>query len=315
MKDRAVSFLSRLYLKVSRWPRAVVVTLHRVGGGAAITPDHLRTQFEFLARHYDMVLPSQLRRSGSKRGVAVITVDDSHEDVYQHLFPVAKALNIPLTICVPTDFFFRRAWLWFDQLYWTLEHARHTRHIEVGGQRVAIDDRRSIDWLKKFLKSQLPHARSETLRAAAEQVGCVVPDEPVGGYRPVSIDEMRRMMSSGLIEIASHTETHTIATVLSDDELRRELVNSKREIEAFSGQAVKTFCYPNGHIGDFDQRTTDLVKETGYQIALTSVEGVNHLDDLDPYTVMRIHTHPRRGVFERRASGLGEWYQRFQGQS
>ncbi len=315
MKDRAVSLLSRLYLSVSRWPRAVVVTLHRVGGGSSITSDHLRAQFEFLANHYDMILPSQLRKRSSKRGVAVVTVDDSHQDVYQHLFPVAKAFNVPLTICVPTDFFLRRQWLWFDQLYWTLGQASPTRHIEVSGKRLAVTDRAAIDWLKKFLKAQLPQDRNQTLREVAAQIGCVVPAEPVDGYRPVAIDEMRQMMSSGLIEIASHTETHTIATVMSDHDLRRELVDSKRELEVFSGREVDTFCYPNGHIGDFDQRTTRLVQEAGYKMALTSVEGINRLDALDPYTVMRIHTHPRQGVFERRASGLGQWFQRFQVQT
>lgn len=308
MKDRAVSLLSRLYLSVSRWPRAVVVTLHRVGGGSSITSDHLRAQLEFLARHYDMIRPSQLRACGSKRGVAMVTVDDSHQDVYHHLFPVAKAFNVPLTICVPTDFFFRRQWLWFDQLYWTLKQADSSHTIEVSGRSLAVGDRASIDWLKRFLKSQPPPARNEILRGLAAQIGCMVPEEPVDGYRPVALDEMRQMMSSGLVEIASHTETHTIATVMPDDDLRRELANSKKELEAFSGREVSTFCYPNGHIGDFDQRTTRLVQEAGYKLALTSVEGTNRLDALDPYTVMRIHTHPRQGVFERRASGLGDWY-------
>lgn len=314
MKDRAISLLSRVYLKVNRRPRAVVVTLHRIGGDSSITTDHLRRQFQFLARHYDMILPSQLREVGSTRGVAMVTVDDSHQDVYQHLFPVAQALGVPLTICVPTDFFFRRQWLWFDQLYWTLKHAASTRDVEVEGRRVALGDRGSVDWLKKLLKAQLPEIRSRTLRSVAEQIGCVVPDEPVDGYRPVSLEEMNTMMASGLVEIASHTESHTIATIMPDSDLQRELVNSKEELESFVGQEIRTFCYPNGHRGDFDHRTTRLVQEAGYDVALTSVEGINRLDALDPYTVMRIHTHPRQGVFERRASGLGDWYQRFQEQ-
>lgn len=312
MKDRAISLLSRLYLKVSWWPRMVAVTYHRVGPGTTTTRAHLRAHLEFLVRHYDVLVPSRLHSVRSKRGAAVVTVDDCHQDIYHHLFPVAKALNVPLTICVPTDFFFRRQWLWFDQVYWMLNHARPGCEVEVKEKRLVVGNRRSLDWLKTFLKSQLPQGRSETLRSLSEQIGCSVPDEPVDVYQAVTPDQMREMLSSGLVEIASHTLTHTIATVMSDADLQRELVTSKEELESFSGREVATFCYPNGHAGDFDQRTTRLVKAAGYKMALTSVEGINRLNAMDPYTVMRIHAHPRQGIFERRASGLGELYRRFQ---
>ena len=68
------------------------------------------------------------------------------------------------------------------------------------------------------------------------------------------------------ISIESHTVTHRSMTDLSDDELRKELVDSKKLIEERLGKKVNYIAYPTGtynlHIGQ-------LVREAGYQAAFT----------------------------------------------
>jgi peptidoglycan/xylan/chitin deacetylase (PgdA/CDA1 family) len=113
------------------------------------------------------------------------------------------------------------------------------------------------------------------------------------------------MQETGLLEICSHTLTHPIVSRLDDDELSLELVASKTQLEATFGQKVRAFGYPNGETSDFDARTRRAVTDAGYDMAFTSIEGVNYGSRMDWLALRRVHAHPRTAVFAKLASGLG----------
>lgn len=313
MKQKIISLASRAHLQISRVPQLVAMTFHRVGGKQPITPGHIRHHMAFLAKHYEMITPSRLATGKIPARGAMVTIDDSHRDLYEHIFPVAQSLNVPITICVPTDYFLRNRWLWFDQLYWILERVATGAEAQIDGQWMRVGDVESIATIKGILKRKMPADRDSALASLAQQLICVPPPAPMDGYEPVLPDEMREMLASGLVEICAHTVSHTIATVLPDQELKRELSQCKEELEKFSGRKVVSFCYPNGETGDFDDRTTQAVRATGFSAALTSVEGINRMNGLDPYRILRIHAHPQTSTFEKEASGLGELRRRLAG--
>lgn len=267
----------------------------------------------FLARHYEVVSPSQLVSGNFAKHAAMVSIDDCHRDTYEYIFPVAQSLGIPITTCVPTDYFLRNRWLWFDMLYWMLERTTAGRTIVLEGRTWQTGDVESIAGLKEFLKRQTPVERDSNVGAIARQLGLLPPPMPVDGYEPVSQSEMRDMLASGLVEICAHTVTHTIATALPDNAFRAELKQCKDELEAYSGREVRSFCYPNGDRGDFDERTKLAVRQAGFRLALTSVPGINRRDDYDPYRILRIHAHGHKSTFEKDASGLGEWQHRLRG--
>lgn len=313
MKQKLISLASRAYLKISRVPQLVVMTFHRVGEKQPITPAHIRHHMAFLARHYEMIVPSQVANGKPPARAAMVTIDDSHRDLYEHIFPVAQSLNVPITICVPTDYFFRNRWLWFDRLYWVLERATAGAEAQLDGQWMRVGDVQSVAKIKAILKRKMPADRDRALESIEKQLRCVSPPAPADGYEPVLPVEMQGMLASGLVEICAHTVSHTIATVLPDQELKRELAQGKDELEKFTGRKVASFCYPNGEAGDFDDRTTQAVQAAGFGAALTSVEGINRMAGLDPYRILRIHAHPQTSTFEKEASCLGEWRRRFAG--
>jgi len=313
MKQQIISLASRAYLGISRAPQLVAMTFHRVGGKHPIGPAHIEHHMSFLAKHYEMISPAQLADGKIPARSAMVTIDDSHGDIYEHIFPVAKSLNIPITICVPTDYFLRGHWLWFDQLYWILERAATGAKAQIDEQSLCVGDTDSVAKIKGLLKRKMPAERGRALDSLAQQLRCVPPRSPTEDYVPVSQDQMREMLASGLVEICAHTVSHTIATVLPDQELKHELEQNKDELEKLSGRKVVSFCYPNGEAGDFDARTTQAIRAAGFGVALTSVEGINRTDKIDPYRITRIHAHAQLSTFEKEASGLGELIRNFSG--
>ncbi|NIR32795.1 MAG: polysaccharide deacetylase family protein [Gammaproteobacteria bacterium] len=313
ISDRIVSAGARAFTAVTRKRRLVVATFHRVGEGYPVGPRQIRHHMEYLARHYEPVPASEVVSGALPGRAAAVVVDDAHRDAYEHIFPVAVELRFPLSIAVPTDFFMRGRWLWFDQYYWMLRNAAVGAEADIAGNRPRVGDRASEAAAKLTLKRMRPTERAGFLVDLARQLGCVPPPASTDEYAPVTKPQMREMLTSGLVELCGHTVTHTIATVLEDDALRTELAQCKKELEGFSGHEVSAFCYPNGHAGDFDERTRMALKAAGYKLAFTSVEGCNPADTMDVMELSRIHAHRRSAVFEKNASGLGDVQRRLFG--
>jgi peptidoglycan/xylan/chitin deacetylase (PgdA/CDA1 family) len=96
-------------------------------------------------------------------------------------------------------------------------------------------------------------------------------------------DELRR------VDVGSHGVTHAHLTRLSDEELRRELVDSKQRIEDELGRACVDFAYP---YGEHDDRVRAAVRSAGYERAY----GLVH-DGGDPYALRRVDLYRRHTPF------------------
>ena len=76
-------------------------------------------------------------------------------------------------------------------------------------------------------------------------------------------DDIRRLGDAGWT-IGSHTVTHRRLIDLSDEELREELAESKRQIEDATGHEVRFLSYPAGIV---DERVEAAAREAGYSFA------------------------------------------------
>lgn len=305
MKDQLFSLAARTYARLSRPDGLVVATFHRFGGVSGIHHAHVRHHLSFMAQHYEMILPHRFHdrlQQGATR-LAMATVDDCHRDIYTYLYPAAKALNVPFVICVPTDFLLRREWLWFDLLYWMLERAAPGATITLDGHELVPGRKADLTVLKRRLKGCMKPERDALLADIGRQLGLKCPVHPQDGYEATSEAELREMLDSGLVEICAHTVSHTIATILPPNAFAEELARCKRELESFAEREISSFCYPNGEHGDFSDQTTQAVREAGFKLAFTSVEGDNSMPP-DLFRIRRIHAHPTVSAFEREVSGL-----------
>ncbi len=85
--------------------------------------------------------------------------------------------------------------------------------------------------------------------------------------------QWQELRDLGTLDIASqsHALTHRLLNRLSNDEIERELVESKRVIEDHTGVAVKALAVP---MGGYPGSTRRIAIAAGYQIVCTSYYGV-----------------------------------------
>ncbi len=78
--------------------------------------------------------------------------------------------------------------------------------------------------------------------------------------------EQAREMAEHGISIQSHTVDHKSMTDLSDEQLRAELVESRRKIQEEMGSSVDFIAYPTG---TYNLHIAQMVKDAGYKAAFT----------------------------------------------
>lgn len=86
----------------------------------------------------------------------------------------------------------------------------------------------------------------------------------------VSWEQLQEMKMNPLVEIVSHSVTHPLdMRKQTDEQLKRELGESKQVLESKLGIPMDYFTYP---VGKNDDRIRRLVREAGYKAALTMHE-------------------------------------------
>ncbi len=83
--------------------------------------------------------------------------------------------------------------------------------------------------------------------------------------------QLRELSALGF-EIGCHSRSHVYLTDVSEDELHRELVVAKSELEQVVGKPVEHFSCPGGR---YDQRVARMAKAAGYRSVATSTFQAN----------------------------------------
>jgi peptidoglycan/xylan/chitin deacetylase (PgdA/CDA1 family) len=106
--------------------------------------------------------------------------------------------------------------------------------------------------------------------------------QPTGRF--LNEREVREMMDSCGIEIASHSMTHARLTQIGDAEAWWEITESKRQLESLFHTDVITFVYPYGYM---DGRIRNMVRRAGYRLARKVGPGTPNLW-AEPYQIPEV---------------------------
>lgn len=88
------------------------------------------------------------------------------------------------------------------------------------------------------------------------------------------------------IEIGAHTHNHIITSKLTRSELQNEINISNRMIENSVLKPPLHFAYPNGRKKDIASFAEKILRDSGYESAVTTIEGPNKIGD-NPYRLKR----------------------------
>lgn len=85
----------------------------------------------------------------------------------------------------------------------------------------------------------------------------------------LTINEIKQLKNQGW-EIGFHTNTHTSLTSLTTEELKKEIIDGKKNLEKKLGFSLRYFAYP---MGEYSDKVIQIVKEAGFEAGFSTNGG------------------------------------------
>ncbi len=223
----------------------------------------------------------------------LLTFDDGFVNQYTLALPILLKLKIPALFFISTENI-ESDIFWFDRILIPIQAMRiRALDLRSFGLRnyhfSSSDDAKrwkAIQVLLEDIKSR-GTASSPNVRRIVEYFDNTFEDvirRVKESYRPLTRDELRRMKATNLCYFGSHSHRHESLIYLNDDEVKKNVIESKEILEALLETGVIHFAYPNG---DTDIRVSKLCQEGGYEYGYVTSSGLLEKDTL-PMNIPRI---------------------------
>ena len=305
------------YRRVALRNRAVVLMYHRVMPwkegkssvfeGMQVDPDTFELQMAYLRKHFNLLALDDLRRHLRNRtpfppNSCMVTFDDGWKDNFTQAYPVLNRYKVPAVIFLSVGHIGTRKRFWQERTFTALHGIREAaprdpdiparyRNLPEGikiEELLALPEGKFRKEVREQIRShkKLPLSRIEPIVEAIDACAGMTGGPSSGGDSFLSWEEIEEM-SRGGIDFGSHGLTHEILTNITADEVRKEVLESRRIIEERIRKSVYAFSYPNG---DHDPVVRKCVAECGYEIAFGTRRGFAGPED-DPLSLKRVNVH------------------------
>jgi len=293
-----VQFVPRLNIKCRKNLPFQILTYHRIlpefqPFAIDVKPvDRFRKQVQILASSFRVITVEQLIEeiecNTMKPNTVCITFDDGYLDNFQFAFPILRDHGLSATIFLTTDLINTDRVLWPDTVLLAIKKTNVKRFTYKNAKIVDADFTNLgnrlktsfalLKWLKRFEPSERDKRIGDILSIC--RIKAMSTERLMLNWQEVK--EMRRAGFS----FGSHTKTHPILSSLTAKAAEKEIVESKIAIETALGESIRTFAYPNGQAGDFNENCKSVLERSGYDCALTTIRGIN-TRETDMYELKR----------------------------
>ncbi len=283
-----------------RRPGVIVLMYHRITRAGDPFPGldvaRFRVQMQWIKRHCAVIAPEELldyARAGRRtRPPIVVTFDDGYRDYHDNAYPVLDELGIPAVAFLATAFMDHGGMIWTDTVHWAVGAGR------VSAARLPWDRRLVFDLghasqraafvrdCKAYLKETSDADRRHWLEAVLADLG-VAGREDEAGRQMLTWDEVRAV--ARLTRYGGHSHTHPIMSRLAPADREREIRLCRDRIAKETGVVPRYFAYPNGRASDFTEDCKAMLRQHGFDLAFTTIEGPNDCQ-ADPMALRRIPT-------------------------
>ena len=279
-------FLRGNSLEKSQLPCVPILTYHSIGCSdnsffPVLPPTVFEEQIRYLSKRFRLItlqtLMSALSSGVVPKESLVLTFDDGYKDNFTVALPILKQYGAVGTLFLTTNCIGTGLPLWTDvfgalfqettvkSLYWRFGKP------ETFSWTCSQEKILAFKTIKNLIKTLPEDRKIEVLADIEEQLGSASSFN--WSQRMLDWDEVRILHEAG-IEIGGHTSSHPILSRISEEQVYRELSDSKNSIEDKIQAPVTSLAYPNGTINDYNEEIQRIAEEVGYRSACTTIDGV-----------------------------------------
>lgn len=236
-------------------------------------------QMELLSKYFN-VLPlhdalQKMHTHTLPPRAVCITFDDGYADNYTNALPILKQFNLLATFFIANGFL-NGGRMWNDTV---IEAVRNFQQSELDLTQIALGQFDVSDYGKKCQAAgqiiqqikYMPPAQRDQLTVFIAAQSQNLPDNLM-----MTTEQLKQLHQNGM-EIGGHTVSHPILAKLDAQIALQEITENKIFLENLLNAPLRFFAYPNGKpLEDYLPQQLQIVKDAGYQAALSTQWGVAH---------------------------------------
>jgi peptidoglycan/xylan/chitin deacetylase (PgdA/CDA1 family) len=292
--------------------RVTIVTYHRITdedvNGIELSLPYLFTslrlfeiQLKFYTKWYKVIsfvdILNYAKSGNTPWNCLIITFDDGYADSYHNAYPTLTKMNLPATFFIPVDKIGSNGSeppFWWDKAYYYLKKLHkldeETVLREFEHELIALFEEFEENPADLFSRLNKEESAKIGEMLAAIQDKLKIRNEVLAQENSTMTWEQISAMGKDM-HFGSHTCSHDNILTMEQTRKLYEIKESKNIIEEKTKQKVNVFSYPCGNI---DENVKTLVKDAGYEFAVTTEKGVNDLTDR--YALKRINIWEDTGL-------------------
>jgi peptidoglycan/xylan/chitin deacetylase (PgdA/CDA1 family) len=263
--DSTLVASNTLFNKISQ--PTIVLMYHRINDENidksvyTVSCERFREQIRYLKEAFTIVRFEDDWDKFDKPNI-VITFDDGYYDNYDKALKILKEEDVPATFFITTGNLDTKKLFWWDELAQNIDVIKEHSSLSDAELHVLFKNKK-LDEQEKFFEKYRPFYKT-------------VDEGITQYYRFLNSKELYDFSQNELVTIGAHTVTHPKLSILSKDEILRELQESKESLEKLIKKDVTVAAYPFGGYMDYNSDVIEVCKELGFKKATTTVECNNY---------------------------------------
>ena len=282
-------------------PSVTILVYHSISDPAdglidssiVVSPSRFRAQLEFLASRANVITLHEalegLRHAAPLPDRAVVlTFDDGYRDNATSAYPLLVQYGLAATFFLASGFVGTDEMKWEDRVSCLIRRSdKPAISLGISGKhrifhiRTSKEKARVTARLLSMLHAYGTESREDVLDQLREECGANCRDDSA---IMMTWGDVKEIAGTPGMSIGAHTVTHPHLSHLSPDEVEREILESRRQIEENIGQPVRHFAYPYGDVSD---QAVRILRQNDFECAGTLTYGRN-TRLTDPYKLNRV---------------------------
>ncbi|MFC1682633.1 polysaccharide deacetylase family protein [Candidatus Zixiibacteriota bacterium] len=233
--------------------------INRTAGGCIICYHHissraLEAQLRSTSRRYTICsldeIVSRLEDGKTTAGLMAVTFDDGFAREVEIGSALAVEYGWPMTFYLPTEFILSGQVPWFEEVGCLFKAAPGGEY-KLDNLFLKLSHQSSRAAARNRVVRHLfyrPRAEIQGLMSELRQTlfGSIHRPADIQTPEPISARRVKELSEHQQISFGVHSESHPFFCTLSEEEIHREMEQSRRLVEEMIGSRAEHFCYPYG---------------------------------------------------------------------
>ena len=234
----------------------------------------------FLKKKYEILHFAEVEKhyqSNPKKPAAIITFDDGMYDIIEHVLPFMESHQLKFNINIDTEILETKLPQDFLRVYDILNHSNTlTEYMD----ETYLTEPIKINYVTPIVTENeftaiLSNLNKEDKRKFTLNMHKKLTMNPDLYSRVISDEQLTTLAKNKLVEIGSHSHSHSVLTKINTEAASYELAHSKQILEKITQQNIPVFAYPNGASNEL---TDQLASDLGYKYLLKTDDKTTHIN-------------------------------------